>query len=96
VISRLSLLNGANGSLLQNFGITHPSTVLYSALHSRPYILLTLTLGLFPHLNLHENNEVTALLIERQHFTDLLKDQLAKAQNRIKLHADANRTEHNF
>jgi hypothetical protein len=45
---------------------------------------------------LHENNEVAALLIERQCFTELLKDQLAKAQNRMKLQADANRTEHSF
>jgi hypothetical protein len=52
--------------------------------------------GLFPHLNLPDDNEVAALLTERQCFTELLKDQLAKAQNRMKLQADANRTERSF
>jgi hypothetical protein len=44
----------------------------------------------------NENTEVTTLLTERQYFTELLKDQFAKAQNRMKLHADANRIEHSF
>jgi hypothetical protein len=75
------------------------NTSFHSSLQCSPFKALYATdphLGLFLHLNVHENTEPTTLLTERQYFTELLKEQLAKAQNRMKLHADANRTERSF
>jgi hypothetical protein len=39
-----------------------------------------------------DHPDVAEILKERQVFTALLKDQLAKAQNRMKMQADNNKT----
>jgi hypothetical protein len=52
--------------------------------------------GLFPSLHLAEHPDVANILRERQFYTELLKENLAKAQNMMKLQADHNRTERSF
>jgi hypothetical protein len=51
---------------------------------------------LFPTLQLTDHPDVAELLKERQMSTALLKEQLAKAQNRMKLQADNNRIDRSF
>jgi hypothetical protein len=43
-----------------------------------------------------DHPDVAEILKERQVFTALLKDQLAKAQNRMKMQADNNKTYRSF
>jgi hypothetical protein len=52
--------------------------------------------GLLPSLKPSEHQDVTDLLKERQCFIELLKEQLAKAQKRMKMQADCNRIERQF
>jgi hypothetical protein len=52
--------------------------------------------GLFPNLRLADHQDAAHILREHQLFTELLKEQLAKAKNRMKLYADSNRTERSF
>jgi hypothetical protein len=49
-----------------------------------------------PHIPSTTEDSVAHVLAERAHFTDLLRAQLAAAQNRMKLKADRLRTEHQF
>jgi hypothetical protein len=51
---------------------------------------------MFPSLRLVDHPDVAHILREREMFTELLKDQLAKAQNRMKVYADANCSERSF
>jgi predicted CopG family antitoxin len=48
------------------------------------------SLGLFPQLKLTDHQDVQDILKERQFFSEVIKEQLAKAQNRMKLQADQN------
>jgi hypothetical protein len=43
-----------------------------------------------------DNTEVTQTLVERGHFSALLKEQLAGAQNRMKIDVYSRRSEHQF
>jgi hypothetical protein len=43
-----------------------------------------------------DNTDVAITLDERQHFSDLLKEQLAQAQNRMKVQADMKRSHRQF
>jgi hypothetical protein len=52
--------------------------------------------GLVPSLRLADHPDVASILKERQLFSDLLNDQLTKAQNRMKLFADSKRSERSF
>jgi hypothetical protein len=52
--------------------------------------------GLFPSLHLGEHPDVANVLRERQFYTELLKENLAKAQNRMNLQVDHNRIERSF
>jgi hypothetical protein len=52
--------------------------------------------GLVPSLRLADHPDVASILKERQLFSDVLKDQLAKAQNKMKLFADSKRSERSF
>jgi hypothetical protein len=52
--------------------------------------------GFVPMLKNAGNKEVSKMLKERQLFTKMVKQQLAKAQNRMKLYVDNNRTERTF
>jgi hypothetical protein len=52
--------------------------------------------GLFPQINLTDHYDVADVLQERQVFSEILKEQLAKAQNQMKVHSDSNRTEPSF
>jgi hypothetical protein len=68
-------------------------------LHCSPYKALygaDPTPGLVPALRLTDHPDVASILKERQMFTELLKDQLAKVQNRMKVFADNNCTEKSF
>jgi hypothetical protein len=49
-----------------------------------------------PDVSTTDNNDVAQTLIERGHFSALLKEQLARAQNRMKVDADARRSERQF
>jgi hypothetical protein len=68
-------------------------------LHCSPYKALygaDPTPGLVLALRLTDHPDVASILKERQMFTELLKDQLAKVQNRMKVFADNNCTEKSF
>jgi hypothetical protein len=52
--------------------------------------------GLFPTLKLADNPDVAEMLKERQLFLEMLKEQLAKAQNRMKMQANVNRAKRSF
>jgi hypothetical protein len=75
------------------------NTSYHSALQCSPFKVLygvDPSPDLFPTLRLSEHPDVALVLKERQMFTELLKDQLAKAQNRMKLYADSNHTKRSF
>jgi hypothetical protein len=64
------------------------NTSFHSSLQCSPFKAMYATdphPGLFPHLNQSDHTEVTSLMTEKQYFTRLLNDQLAKAQNRMTL-----------
>jgi hypothetical protein len=72
------------------------NTPYYTSLHSSPFKALygvDPTPGMVPALRLANHPDVASILRERHMFTELLKDQLAKAQNRIKVFVDNNCTE---
>jgi hypothetical protein len=48
--------------------------------------------GILPQLKLTDNSDVSVILKERQLFTEILKNQLAKAQNKMKIFADSNKS----
>jgi hypothetical protein len=52
--------------------------------------------GLFPTLRHANHTDVSHILKEHQLFTELLKTQLGKPQNRMKLYANDNRSERSF
>jgi hypothetical protein len=52
--------------------------------------------GLFPQIHLTDHQDVADTLRECQFFTEMLKDHLAKAQNRMKIQVDNNRVERSF
>jgi hypothetical protein len=54
------------------------------------------TLGLLPQLQLIDNKDVFEMLRERQLHTKLIKEQLARAKQRMKLYANSNRSERHF
>jgi hypothetical protein len=75
------------------------NTAFHSSLQCSPYKALygmDPSPGIIPQLKLTEHPDVADILKEMQLFTELLKTQLAKAQNRMKLFADNNRTERTF
>jgi hypothetical protein len=75
------------------------NTSYHTSLHCSPFKALygvDPTLGLVPTLRLADHLDVASILKERQMFTELIKDQLAIAQNRMKVFADNNRTERSF
>jgi hypothetical protein len=49
-------------------------------------------LGPVPETNASDNSEVIATLEGRKHFSDLLKEQLARAKNKMKLDANTKRS----
>jgi hypothetical protein len=51
------------------------------------------TLGFVPSLRLADHPEIADILKERQLFTELLNNNLAKAHNRMNVQADNNRTD---
>jgi hypothetical protein len=51
---------------------------------------------LFPTLKITDHVEVANILKEHHLFSELLKEQLCRAQNRIKIYADKNRSDHSF
>jgi hypothetical protein len=52
--------------------------------------------GLIPSIQFAEHPDVDSFLREIQHFSVLLKDQLARAQNRMKVYADNNHSKRSF
>jgi hypothetical protein len=50
------------------------------------------SLGTVPETDASANSEVAETLQERKHFSDLLKEQLARAQNKMKVDADTKRS----
>jgi hypothetical protein len=86
---------GLNDSLVELWY----NTSYHSALKYSPFKALygvEQSSGLFPSLQLSDHPDVAHILRERQMFTELLKDQLAKAQNRMKIYADCKRSERPF
>jgi hypothetical protein len=75
------------------------NTSYHSALQCTPFKALY---GVDPHpgfcppLHQADNQDIAELFKERQMFTELLKEQLARAQNRMKFFADHNRIECSF
>jgi hypothetical protein len=53
-------------------------------------------MGLVPSLQFSDHHEVLDILKERQVYNEPLKEQLSKAQNRMKIYADAKRSERSF
>jgi hypothetical protein len=51
---------------------------------------------MLPQLQLTDNKDVTEMLRERQLHTGLIKEQLARAQQQMKLYVDSNRSERAF
>jgi hypothetical protein len=51
---------------------------------------------LFPQINLTDHQDVANTLRECQFFTEMLKEQLAKAHNRMKVQADTDRVKDLF
>jgi hypothetical protein len=75
------------------------NTSYHSSLNCTPFKALygvDPSLGLLSSVKPSDHQDVAELLQERQGFTDLLKEQLSKAQNRMKLQADHKRTERHF
>jgi hypothetical protein len=54
------------------------------------------SMGAVPDPMATDNSEVSVTLTKRKHFTDLLKDHLARAQNRMNLEADTKRSSRQF
>jgi hypothetical protein len=52
--------------------------------------------GLLPSLRTVDHPDVISVLKERQVFIEFIKDQLARAKNKMKAYADSNRTELSF
>jgi hypothetical protein len=75
------------------------NTSFHSLLNCSPFKALYAvdpTPSFVPTLKMSDHQEVSEILKERQLFIELLREQLAKAQNRMKFLADSNRTEHSF
>jgi hypothetical protein len=75
------------------------NTSFHSSLNCSPFKALYAidpTPGFVPTLKMSDHREVSEMLKERQLFTKLLRDQLAKAQNKMKFFADSNRNECSF
>jgi hypothetical protein len=75
------------------------NTYFHSSLNCSPFKVLyavDLRPSFVPTLKMSDHQVVSKILKERQLFTELLRDQLAKAQNRIQFFADSNRTKHSF
>jgi hypothetical protein len=54
------------------------------------------SLGIVPKTGAYANSEVVETLEERKHFSDLLKEQMAWAQNKMKVDADTKRSTKQF
>jgi hypothetical protein len=54
------------------------------------------SLGIVPETGAYANSEVVETLEERKHFSDLLKEQMAWAQNKMKVDADTKRSTKQF
>jgi hypothetical protein len=75
------------------------NTSFHSTLQCSPFRAMYATdpsPGMFPQLKLTDHQDVQDILKERQFFSEVIKEQLAKAQNRMKLQVDQNRTERSF
>jgi hypothetical protein len=75
------------------------NTSYHSSLQCTPFKALygiDLTPGMLPQLQLTDNKDVSEMLKERQLHTELIKEQLARAQQRMKLYADSNRSKRVF
>jgi hypothetical protein len=75
------------------------NTCFHSSLQCSPFKALSgvdPSPCIIPTLKHTDHQDVSDMLKERQLFTELLKEQLAKAQNRMKLYADKKRSEHSF
>jgi hypothetical protein len=75
------------------------NTSFHSSLKCSPYKAMYAVdppMGLVPSLRFSDHQEVLDILKERQVYNDLLKEQLSKAQNRMKIYADAKRSERSF
>jgi hypothetical protein len=71
------------------------NTSFHASLKCSPFKALY-ALGFFPSLRLADHPDIVEIVKERQLFTELLKGNLAKAQNRMKVQAENNRTDHSF
>jgi hypothetical protein len=95
VLVKLRQNSGLNGSLAELWY----NTSFHTSLQCSPFKALYGTEpfpGLFPYLRLVDHPEVADILRERLLFSELLKEQLARAQNRMKLFADAHRSDRSF
>lgn len=75
------------------------NTSYHSAIQCTPFKALygvDPSRGAVPLLHEAVHHEVSETLLERQHFSELLKERLQQAQNRMKLYADKKRSERVF
>jgi hypothetical protein len=75
------------------------NTSFHSSLHCSPFKALYVVEpppGIIPTLKHYDHQDVSDILKERQLFSEMLREQLQKAQNRMKLYADTKRLERAF
>jgi hypothetical protein len=75
------------------------NTSFHSSLHCSPFKALYVVEpppGIIPTLKHYDHQDVSDILKERQLFSEMLREQLQKAQNRMKLYADTKRLEKSF
>lgn len=85
---------GSNGFHWPNSGTTQHTILPLSVLHLRHYMTHHYLLHQTSHTS--DNVEVQTTLADSELFTELLKEKLAAAQNRMKHYADKNRTHRVF